>query len=667
MSHKNRVTEGQPHHSLWERMRAHKLAYQMIFPAVVGMTIVHFIPMLWGVFISFRNYNKFTIRKSPWDVKFVGLKHYIRAITEMDKGFMQSLQVTLSFVIIGLVLSVMLGMAAALIANQRFKGNTLFRGFLLVPYILPTVVSLTCLRFMFLHDGIINKILVEWLGVLKEPVFWLVGKNSFWTIVLGSLWGRWTLFYMVFLAALQAIPQDLYEAAKIDGANAWQRFTHIMLPYLRNVGIIVILLSVVWAFNNYMIPFVMLGGGSSSVPQAAKLLSVEILRESFTNLNFGFGAAQAVLMALLSIVFAALYLNRAKLQSTGDDEPHRRVLPVWRRYLMWFSSGILGVFAALLLGEHLISLGLILAGIACFLILIRKGIEFAERTTCRILFSSGLLFFLVLILFPLYWLLSSSLKVESEIRKTTLFPTVFAWRNYIQVWKDVPLAHYFGNSILISVCSMLLAVMIATIAGYAISRFNFPGRKLLNFSTLATQMFPGVLFLLPYFLIFSALQRTRVFTVMLGGFKFMGDGIYWGNVLLLILTYTAFILPFALWVIRGFMDSIPREVEDAGLIDGCTQFQAFLRLVLPLALPGIATVAILAFMQGWNEVLFSSVLTNPHTRTLALGLQDYRVQMAVTWNLTMAAGVIISIPVVIFFAFLQRHMVSGLTAGAMKG
>ncbi|MDY7077192.1 MAG: carbohydrate ABC transporter permease [Chloroflexota bacterium] len=290
-----------------------------------------------------------------------------------------------------------------------------------------------------------------------------------------------------------------------------------------------------------------------------------------------------------------------------------------------------------------------------------------ERLAGKLLFYLTILVLLFIVIFPVYWLVTSSFKSQSEILagEPTWFPSTFTWANYTQVWSDAPLVRYFRNSTIISLTSMSIAVLIATLAGYAFSRFRFPGRGLFGLSILSTQMFPGILFLLPYFLLFTTLQRTPAMERL--GIKFIGTEAVGWNYVLMIFTYTTFILPFTIWLMRGFFDSIPFDLEEAAMVDGCTQFQAFYKVALPLALPGVATVAILAFLQGWNEVLFASILTNPQTRTVALGIRDYRTQTTIAWNLTLTAGVLVAAPVVVFFTGLQRQLVSGLTAGAVKG
>ena len=639
------------------------LAFKMILPAIIAMSIVHYLPMIWGIYISFRKYNKFTIRNMPWNVDFIGFNNYKTAFQSIDDGFLHSMQITFSYVIISILLSVFLGLGAAILANEKFKGQTIFRGIVLIPYILPKVVYLTCLRFMFTYEGIINKILVDWLGILAEPTYWLIGKNTFWTIIVGNVWGRWPLFYMIFLAALQAIPQDMYEAASIDGASVWQKFRSITVPYIKGSAVIVILLNALWSFNDYIVPYIMLGGGYSTVPAEASLLSIEILRESFSNLNFGFGAAESVIMTVAAMIFVSIYLKRVNIQE--DKTSLKKDKPDWLNFVNIATYSIIGIGLIKILGkDEMIKIVSVFIFTAACLFAIWLILKSSERVGKKMLSNSGRVLFLIVILFPIYWLVISSLKIESEVRINNLIPTVLAWSNYSEAFKQAPLARFFKNSALISLSAMILSVIIATLAGYAFSRFRFPGRKLFGTSVLLTQMFPGVLFLLPYFLIFSSFQKTSFCKFL--NLKFIGSEIYGGNIILLIFTYIAFVLPFAIWIVKGFIDSIPVDLDLSAEIDGCTRFQAFRKVVLPSAIPGIITVAILAFMKGWNEVLFSSVLTNPMTRTVALGISDYRNQEMVQWNVTMAAGVMISIPVIIFFTLLQRYMVSGLTAGSVK-
>jgi multiple sugar transport system permease protein len=272
------------------------------------------------------------------------------------------------------------------------------------------------------------------------------------------------------------------------------------------------------------------------------------------------------------------------------------------------------------------------------------------RWTRRIVLTLLAVFTLV----PVYAMVSSSLKplrdVQGEFR---WIPSELTIRPYIDIWDTVPLGHYFLNSLQIAGGATVLSVTIAIFAAYAVSRYRFAGRRLFTVTVLSTQMFPGILFLLPLFLIFVNLGSVT------------GLALY-GSREALVLTYLTFSLPFSVWMLVGYFESIPRELDEAALVDGCGPLCALLRVILPAATPGIVAVTVYAFMTAWGEVLFASVMTNENTRTLSVGLQGYSTQNEVYWNQLMAASLVVSVPVVAGFLLLQRFLVAGLTAGAVK-
>lgn len=260
----------------------------------------------------------------------------------------------------------------------------------------------------------------------------------------------------------------------------------------------------------------------------------------------------------------------------------------------------------------------------------------------------------VFTLTPVYVMLSSSLKPLQDVQGSFKWiPSGFTLRPYIDIWHTVPLAKYFVNSVIVSVSATVASVAVAIFAAYAVSRYRFKGRKLFTVTVLSTQMFPGILFLLPLFLIFVNIGNST------------GIALY-GSRGGLILTYLTFSLPFSIWMLVGYFDSIPRDLDEAALVDGCGPLGALFRVVVPAAVPGIVAVSVYAFMTAWGEVLFASVMTNDTTRTLAVGLQGYATQTDVYWNQVMAASLVVSVPVVAGFLLLQRYLVVGLTAGAVK-
>ncbi|ANN18004.1 ABC transporter permease [Amycolatopsis orientalis] len=257
-------------------------------------------------------------------------------------------------------------------------------------------------------------------------------------------------------------------------------------------------------------------------------------------------------------------------------------------------------------------------------------------------------------LIPLYAMVSSSLKPLGDVQgKWEWIPTTLTVQPFFDIWETIPLAEYFVNSLVISGSAAILSVLIAIFAAYALSRFRFRGKDFFKMTVLSTQMFPGILFLLPLFLIFVNIGNTT------------GIVLY-GSRLGLIITYLTFSLPFAIWMLAGYIDSIPKELDEAAMVDGTGPIGALIRVVVPAAMPGIVAVGIYSFMTAWGEVLFASVMTDSGTRTLAVGLQEYSTQVQVYWNQVMAASLIVSAPVVAGFLLLQRYLVAGLTAGAVK-
>jgi multiple sugar transport system permease protein len=255
---------------------------------------------------------------------------------------------------------------------------------------------------------------------------------------------------------------------------------------------------------------------------------------------------------------------------------------------------------------------------------------------------------------PLFVMVGSSLKPLVDVQGAFRWlPSTLTVRAYVDMWSTVPLAHYFANSAVVAVASTAVSVVIAVFAAYAVSRYRFRGRQLFKVTVLSTQMFPGILFLLPLFLIFVNIGNST--------------GVQLSDTRLgLIVTYLTFTLPFSIWMLVGYFDTIPRELDEAAAVDGSGPLSTLLRIVVPAARPGIITVAVYSFMTAWGEVLFASVMTDDSTRTLAVGLRNYASENNVFWNQIMAASLTVSVPVVVGFLLLQRYLIAGLTTGSVK-
>ncbi|GGK81562.1 carbohydrate ABC transporter permease [Mangrovihabitans endophyticus] len=256
---------------------------------------------------------------------------------------------------------------------------------------------------------------------------------------------------------------------------------------------------------------------------------------------------------------------------------------------------------------------------------------------------------------PLYTMIMSALKPLRDVQGAfSWWPTRPTLRPFVDIWSTVPLAKYFVNSLIVTSVATVFSALIAVFASYAISRYRFRGRGTFSGVVLSTQMFPGVLFLLPLFVVFVNIDRTLGFTFL------------YQTRVGLILTYLTFTLPFSIWMLASYFDGIPKELDECARVDGASALGALFRIVLPTARPGIIAVAVYSFMTGWGEILFASQLTNADSRTLSVGLQAYATEANVYWNQVMAAALVVSIPIVAGFLLLQRYLVAGLTAGAVK-
>ncbi|WP_369335326.1 carbohydrate ABC transporter permease [Halostella sp. PRR32] len=272
-----------------------------------------------------------------------------------------------------------------------------------------------------------------------------------------------------------------------------------------------------------------------------------------------------------------------------------------------------------------------------------------------LLAKSVLVCILIFALFPIYWMVITSFRTWSDVTQTdpSLLPTSFYYQNYLDMWDRFPLIDYFVNSLVISLTTTALALFIGSLAAYAFSRYDFPGKQLFGGAILGTQMIPGVLILLPMYLLFVWVQ-TNVGIPLRNTYHGM------------IFVYTTFTVPFAIWMLRGFFDTIPAALEDAARIDGCTRFQALIRIVFPLAAPGIAATGMFVFIAAFNEVLFASILASSDVTPFAIGITRFEARSQTFWGQMMAASTVATIPLLALFVLFQRPIVEGLTSGSVK-
>ena len=261
---------------------------------------------------------------------------------------------------------------------------------------------------------------------------------------------------------------------------------------------------------------------------------------------------------------------------------------------------------------------------------------------------------LAVMLAPIGWLVVSSLQTDGQLSTGAydlLHPTFTA---FSRMWESVDFERYLINSLIICTVAALLATAFASLAGYALARFRFRGSAALSLGVVGTQLIPGSLFLLPVFMGFIWLKQNtpiHLFDTHVG----------------MILVYTAFFTPVAIYFMRYFFAAIPRDLEEAAMVDGCTRFGAFVKIVIPAAAPGLVATFVYAFLFAWDELLFVAALTQSNAETIPIGIRNFIGNYQERTAQLMAAGVISTLPVLIAFFATQRWLVKGITAGAVKG
>lgn len=272
-----------------------------------------------------------------------------------------------------------------------------------------------------------------------------------------------------------------------------------------------------------------------------------------------------------------------------------------------------------------------------------------KKRAAGILLNVLTLLMVLVAIFPLYWLLSTSMKTKADA-----FAVPFKWLfipsldNYADILGSGEFLKCYGNSIIVAVVTTVVALIFGLTAGYALSRDTSRFGAAMGTGIILARMVPPMALIIPFFVAFNSLSLTD-------------------NYFTLVLMYLTTVLPFVVWLMMGFFKGVPKDIEEAALIDGCSRVQAFLRVAIPVVKPGVATSAMFAFMMAWNEYFYAVIMTGNRTKTLTIYIQSFVNSSGTNWGLLCAASVLVILPIMIFTIFCQKSFVRGLMGGAVKG
>ncbi len=674
-------------------------AYMFVLPMVLLLFGLIGYPFVRALYMSF--YQYVGTRQGP----FVGLDNYQHLFT--DDFFIRSVGVTVTFTVVSVFFKFWLGIGAALLLHNIPRWGSVLGGLVLLPFIIPDVVR--ALAWRVLMDplfGVLNYIFYNVLGLMSAPWPWLGDPaTALPSVILVNIWAGAPFFIILVVAGLKAIDGELYDAASVDGATAWRRFLHITLPGLRYVIIVAALLSTIFTFNGFTLTYILTGGGPGGATRIYTVLAYEYARA----LRYGAATAVAMMVApllFMLILFLGRYMMRREdiAHSTAEDGALWRNLTGfavprglgdWLRslaviagvalvgaalYLVSLASAYVGLTAPLpwqiVYGAAVPAVILLLTTTVRILIALFWAVNgVAESiagaaaaavrsagtalrlppartrrvgvTTMYALLGAILLFELL----PFYFIFVTSFKSKLQIQQiqNMFWPTPWTLDNFRWLFTEIPFTQWYTNTVTVALVATCISVSVASLGAYGLVRMRWRGSNLLGTSVLIAYLMPTVLMFIPLYLILAQFRLINsLYSIMI--------------------IYPSVVLPFATWLMMGYYRSIPEELEDAAMIDGCNRFQAFYRVVLPLTRPALLAVAMFSVTQAWNEFLYAYMfLTKDEVLTLPVGLNLIIIGDVQPWGELMAASLLTAVPVVIIYMLGQRLMVAGLTAGSVKG
>ncbi|MEM7024946.1 MAG: ABC transporter permease subunit, partial [Pseudomonadota bacterium] len=627
-----------------------RLPFLLTLPTLIVVFLVIGIPLIYSLALSLHRINMLT---QQW--MFVGLQNYTDILP--DPEFIAALGRTVYFAIVTVLGGLVLGMAMALVLNARFPGRDLLRSIVLIPWAMAPVAVGVLWGWMFNGEyGTINAFLFD-LGLIDDQIHWLAdGDVAFNLVALVHIWNQAPLASLLILAGLQSMPDNLHRAARIDGAGAIQRFFKITIPWLRPMLLLIMILTTINSIMAFDLFWIMTRGGPGS---ATTVFSWMGYAYAFQFFKFGEGAAILYVLTILCLVLAWLYL-KLFIPTVGRSPNLAAALSAEQGHEEEsFATSLIQA-----VGKPGAALKTRLERLPA----LHRRVWLhgrARRFAAGLGLAIGAVLILAWSLGPFIWLVLMSLSSSADLVRTppTLIPTGLTLENYrfvlfpggiedgqssIQATR-VPISIW--NSLVVATCVTAINLVLGSLAGYAYARHD--KSKLMSGSLWAlmmTRMTPSLALILPFFIVFRTFDLIDTRTA-------------------LVIAYCSLILPLSTWIMKGYFEGLPPNLEKAALVDGCTRMQAIRKIIMPVARPGIVAAGIFCFLVSWNEFIFALILTGtPQAQTIPVIIAGFLVQLRFyDYGPMFAASVLAVIPPVVITLAFQRYLVRGMLSGSLKG
>ncbi|MFW9941590.1 MAG: ABC transporter permease subunit [Candidatus Thorarchaeota archaeon] len=649
-----------------------KFVISLILPAIVLLIIAVLIPIVLGIFISFTDSSGktgyFGSRigdiTSFYEILFKGKRD--------SKIFWQYTYQTLFFSIVSLSIEFILGLIFAFILNKNFKGRGLARATLLIPWAIPTVASATIFRYEIFAPaseyGLVNSLLalfnfetVHFYGVDADILFNLPVlvpfapfiteveiKMTMITAIMIDVWKTTPFITLLILASLQIVPEDLYKAGDIAGTSGWQKFRYISWPLIKPGVGIAIIFRMMQALRVYDAIVVFQDNSVNSMTSQAVSF--------WLSTDWSYASTVAVLLFALIIIFALFLLYFTRRRETGGvTEVKELTLEKEETYNVdqFLSSTNISFETRLTPPSQ------------------RKINWFKRKIYLRkIGFYLLVVFMCIFCALPFIWIVLRSFRYPYlDMRQDSfeIIPKIFSIESYKLLFQNsrftgVSFEKALTNSFIVSSLTVLVVIVFGSFIAYAIARFKFRGKKILNSFIFSMNSLPALIIIIPFFIQITAINNLLPFLDL-------KDNIY-----TLVIPYAAINLPLGVFVLTAFFNEIPEELWSAAKVDGASNFKIFRKIILPLTIPGIFTTAILVFIASWNELLFAQIfLTSDSNHTVPRAILRFvqnDLSLQASWDTTLtllAATTLSTVPLVVVVLIFQKKIVSGLTRGAVKG